>query len=147
MQKVSMTVVTKKGKKKISVWLDEETIKALSQCRDKILAKRYIILEHKDNLINRKETRRHQSLDKSMDNGFDFADERVDIFEDVARKISYENLHIAISKLLPQQQWLINEIFFKGRTQISIAEELGIGESAIRSRLKKIYEKLKNFYN
>lgn len=82
-----------------------------------------------------------------MDNGFDVADENVNIFEDVARKISYEKLHIAISKLQPQQQWLINEIFFKGRTQISIAEELGVGESAIRSRLKKIYEKLKNFYN
>ncbi len=147
MQKVSMTVVTKKGKKKISVWLDEGTIKALSQDKDKTLAKRYIILEHKDNLINRKETRRHQSLDKSMDNGFDIADERVNIYEEVEIKTSYEKLHIAISKLLPQQQWLINEIFFKGRTQISIAEELGIGESAIRSRLKKIYEKLKNFYN
>lgn len=147
MQKFTTTLALNGKTKTISVWLDETTYKILSECKNKPAVDQYALLAHQDSLIDRKETRRHQSLNKSMDNGFDVADESIDVFEDVARKISNENLHIAISKLLPQQQWLINEIFFKGRTQISIAEELGVGESAIRSRLKKIYEKLKNFYN
>lgn len=147
MQKFTTTLALNGKTKTISVWLDEKTYKILSECKNKSVVDQYVLLAYQDSLIDRKETRRHQSLDKSMNNGFDIADERVNIYEEVERKISYENLHIAISKLQPQQQWLINEIFFNGRNQISIAEELGVGESAIRSRLKKIYEKMKKFYN
>ena len=42
-------------------------------------AESYAELEHKDKLTCRKETRRHQSLDKSMEHGFDVPDPRVDI--------------------------------------------------------------------
>lgn len=34
-------------------------------------AAEYAEMEHKDALIERKETRRHQSLDKSLEHGFD----------------------------------------------------------------------------
>ena len=35
----------------------------------------YAEMEHRDKLTERKETRRHQSLDKSMEHGFDVPDQ------------------------------------------------------------------------
>jgi RNA polymerase sigma factor (sigma-70 family) len=58
------------------------------------------------------------------------------------RKMTREEVQKAIKKLEPQQQWLIEEIFFIGRTQVDIANELGVGKTAIESRLHKIFEKL-----
>lgn len=52
-------------------------------------------------------------------------------------------IHKAMEKLSPQQKWLIGQSYYESRTRTEIAAELGVGESAIRNRLKKIYEKLK----
>ena len=40
----------------------------------KEFAVHYAEMEHQDALTERKETRRHQSLDKSMEHGFDIPD-------------------------------------------------------------------------
>lgn len=103
----------------------------------------YNSMEKRDALDERRETRRHQSLNASIDNGFDFPDKTVNIEEEFLESEQHGQLHKAIAKLLPEQQWLIKQIYFNERTQIDIANELGIGESAIRSRLKKIFEKIK----
>ena len=42
-------------------------------------AESYAEMKHREYLVNRKETRRHLSLDKSMKHGFDVADPRADI--------------------------------------------------------------------
>ena len=42
-------------------------------------AAEYAELEHKEKLTERKETRRHQSLDKSMEHGWDIADQSADV--------------------------------------------------------------------
>lgn len=105
-------------------------------CRD------FLIFEYKSKCIERKETRRVQSLTASIDRGFDIVDEEADIHTALLRELTCEQVREAIRKLEPQQQWLIDEIYFKGRTQADIAKEVGIGESAIRSRLKKIFAKI-----
>lgn len=102
----------------------------------------FLIFEYKSKCIERKETRRTQSLTASIDNGFDIVDEDADVHTALLRKLTCEQVREAIRKLEPQQQWLIDEIYFKGRTQADIAKEVGIGESAIRSRLKKIFAKI-----
>ena len=58
------------------------------------------------------------------------------------RKMKREEVREAIRKLEPRQQWLVEEIFFNGRTQVDIANELGVGKTAIRNRLQKIFEKM-----
>ena len=49
-------------------------------------ATQYAEMEHKDALIERKETRRHQSLDKSMEHGFDVPDPQANVFEEIERR-------------------------------------------------------------
>lgn len=117
----------------------------------------YREMEHKEALIERKETRRHQSFEameegtrKGEDgkyNGYQFIDPTIDIEREAEKADEETRLHKAIEKLTPQQQWLIEQIYFKERSQVEIAKELGVGESAIRSRLKKIHERLKKLLN
>ena len=75
MKKLSTTILHKGKEKAISVWLDDETARLLEECGDERLKHEYIVEEYKARLIERRETRRHQSLEKSMDSGFDMADE------------------------------------------------------------------------
>ena len=89
--------------------------------------------------------RHNQSLEKSVDNGFDVIDDKQDVEAMAIKQAEKETVMDAISKLEPQQQWLVKQIYVYGRKQVEIAEELGVGESAIRSRLKKISAKLKKF--
>ena len=42
-------------------------------------AAEYAAMEHRDKLIERKETRRHQSLDKSLEHGWDIPDMSADV--------------------------------------------------------------------
>ena len=145
MKKLSTQITTDDGKKTISVWLDDETARILGECKDERIMHDYIVEEYRANLIERKETRRHQSLENSTDNGFDIADETQDVESEIMRSIDADNLHKAITSLEPQQQWLIQQIYFEGRSKSEIACELHVGKSAISNRLKKIFSKLKKF--
>ena len=102
----------------------------------------FLIFEYRSKCVERKETRRIQSLNSSLDHGFDIVDDDSDLFLALLRKMAQDQVRDAIKKLEPQQQWLVDEIYYKGRTQAEIAVQLNVGESAIRSRLKKIFEKM-----
>lgn len=52
-------------------------------------------------------------------------------------------LRTAIETLKPQQKELIKKVFYEKRTNVSIAAEEGVSETAIRKRLKKVYEELR----
>ena len=144
-KKLSTTILHKGKEKAISVWLDDETARLLEECGDERLKHEYIVEEYKARLIERRETRRHQSLEKSMDSGFDMADENADIETEVFRTMDLDKLYQAVQQLEPQQKWLVVQIFYKGRTRVDVAKELRINESKVRSRLERIYKKIKKF--
>lgn len=147
MEKFTAKIDTSNGEgKTVSVWLDEGTAQVLRASGDEELIRRYVIEEYKASLIERKETRRHQSLEKSTDKGFDVVDDSVNIEEQVIKNFEYERLHKAIKQLEPQQQWLIEQIFFLERTQTSVAKELGVDKTSIRDRLQTIYKKIRTFF-
>lgn len=145
MKKLSTQITTDDGEQTISVWLDDETACILGECKDERIIHDYIVEEYRASLLERKETRRHQSLENSTDNGFDIADESQDVESEIMRRIDAENLHKAITTLEPQQQWLIQQIYFEGRSKSEIASELHVVKSAISNRLKKIFAKIKKF--
>ncbi len=91
---------------------------------------------------DRRETRRHSSIDDLMDQGIQIID-LADIAELTERADAVRKLHNAINDLLPQQKELVNKVFFEGRSIASIAVEQDVSEAAIRDRLKKIFRKLK----
>ena len=108
-------------------------------------ADQYAELEHNDKLIERKETRRHQSLDKSMEHGFDVPDLRVDIQAEIEKNERDLRLHTAIAQLSRPQRELLEEIYYNGVSQSEIAKREGVGKTAINNRLARIIARLKKF--
>ena len=93
---------------------------------------------------NRRETHKHNSVEKLAERGFQLEDKNVDIaaiFEEQQRN---ELLQNELEKLLPTQRSLVQKIFFEGISITHIAQAESVCESAIRNRLNKIYKKLNN---
>lgn len=147
MKKLKTKIMHNGAEKEIAVLLDDETARLLEECGDEKLRHRYILEEYKAQLIERRETRRHQSLERSMASGFDIIDESTDIEEATLRKIDEERLRQALQMLEPQQKWLLEQIFVKGKSKVEIARELGVWKTAISNRLQKIYRRIKKFLN
>lgn len=93
---------------------------------------------------NRRETRRHNSIEDMQSLGVQFKDIESDTANMVEEKENKETLHNALDKLLPQQKELVQKVFFQGMSIVQIARAEGVNEAAIRNRLNKIYKKLKN---
>lgn len=91
----------------------------------------------------KKETRRHYSLDACTYEGKNYAidDKGIsELFKDMGEA---EKLKIAIKHLSDKQQSLIKAIYFEGVTVNEYAKKEGVDHSAISHRLKTIYKKLK----
>ena len=99
-----------------------------------------VLFEYRTSCVERKETRYIQSLDASMDNGFDIADESSESAEDIAERLT---LGDAIRQLSAQQQWVVRQVFILQRKQVEVARELGITESAIAQQISVIKRNLK----
>ena len=106
-------------------------------------AAQYEQIEANEKRVNRKETRRHQSLDALVESGFQIADQGSDIEANLIMQNDIDLLRRAFAALTNDQKWLVEQVFYCGRKQSEIAAELGIDPTAIRNRLKKIYSKIK----
>ena len=71
MKKFEMIITTKQGEKKVKLYIDNETAASLKGCSEEV-RRAYLKEEYKAQKRERAETRRHISLDKSMENGHDF---------------------------------------------------------------------------
>lgn len=140
------TQITKGNKTKtIYALVDNKTAGILESSNEKIRHE-YIVGEHQIYLNELKETRRHQSLDFSLESGHEFEDENSSLEDNLIEKEQYQELYKAISSLSQDQQWLVKEVYFKGRSQVEIAKELGLSKMAVSLRLQTILKKLKKFY-
>ena len=103
-------------------------------------------LDRQEYNINHKETRRHCSLDAfNLDDALFPSDD--DVEAEVATKDEYRRLYAVIALLEPQQKELVRKVFFENRKIVDVASEEGVSEAAIRNRLKKITQRLKNILN
>lgn len=146
MKKFTAEIETKNNNKRvIAVWLDDETAQLLNECGDESIKNTYIVEEYKAQLIERKETRRHQSLERMGEKGFEIVDNATDVEEIILHSIDLNMLRRALKLLEPQQKWLLFQIYVNGKSKKQIADELGVCKSAISNRLHKICTKLKKF--
>lgn len=111
----------------------------------KDFAAKYAVMEHKESLVDRKETRRHQSLDKSLEHGWDIPDRRVNVEEEAERNEITQRLYKAIAQLKPQQQELIRRVYFNNEKMSDIAREEEVDASNIRHRMQRTLKILKKF--
>lgn len=141
-----LTTQITKDNKTITIFamVDDKTAEILENL-DEETRHNYIVGEHEIYLNERKETRRHQSINVSLENGHDFEDDEISIEDNFIEKEKYLKLHKAISCLSKEQQWLVNEVYFKGRSQVEIAKELGLTKMAVSLRLQTILKNLKKF--
>lgn len=139
------TQITKNNKTKmIFVIVDNKTAEILENSDEKVRHE-YIVGEHQLYLNELKETRRHQSMDDILESGHEFESDEPSMEDDLIQNEEYTKLHEAISSLSKEQQWLVNEVFYKGKTIVDIAKTQGVSHVAILHRLEKIYEKIKKF--
>lgn len=94
---------------------------------------------------DRRETRRHNSIDALAEQGIQVLDNSIELTSAIEARETKEALHDALNKLLPQQRELIQKVFFAGKSISEIAREEGVYESAIRNRLSKTIKRMKKF--
>lgn len=86
---------------------------------------------------------REDSLDRLMDeNAQQFAHEE-SVESTVLHKLEVDKLHTALTMLAPEEQALIQALFFEEKTERQYAEELGVYRNAIHVRKTRILKKLK----
>lgn len=90
-----------------------------------------------------KETRRHYSLEGKVYEGMDYAVEDSGLEALFAGPTDEERLHAAIRQLSPDQQEMVQAIFFENVSVNDYAARMGVTQSAISHRLQTVKKKLK----
>ena len=78
-----------------------------------------------------------------LDAGFDFQDNRIDIENDYINKIMRKRLYEALDRLSAEDLYLIVQLFFRGRSEQALAQELQVYQNAVHKRKKRILRDLK----
>ena len=95
-------------------------------------AAEYAAMEHRDKLIERKETRRHQSLDKSLEHGWDILDPSADVALQAERNEEKARLSSALQKLTDKQRAVLLLYIEEGLSFREIGEKLGIYKDTVK---------------
>ena len=61
----------------------------------------------------------------------------------IVQKIMIEKLKHCLEKLSEDEQWLILELFYHGKSERTLSDETGIPQKTINNRRRRILEKLK----
>ena len=142
MKRFTTKIMHKGEEKVIAVWLDDETARLLEEYGDEKLKHSYIVEEYKAQLIERSETRRHQSLEKSMEAGFDVEEKEANFESDVVDKT---DLLQAIDLLSDSQRCVIEQYYFKDMRLEDIANKKGVSIQAIAQMIRRAKLNIKKF--
>ena len=139
------TQIMKNGEfKDVYVCVDDETARVLEQV-DEETRRIYLQEEYEMKMSDYKYKLCNQSLDKSLDNGFDIIDESQDVEAKAIKEVEIIKIREAIAKLTPSQQWLVNQLYVEKKSQEQIAIEIGAKGGTIRQRTLRIRAQLKKF--
>jgi len=99
---------------------------------------RYIINQKKETV--KEIPSREDSLDRLAEIGKDFADSNSDFQDSMVLKIMLDE---ALAKLSDEERYLITQLFYLGRTERDLANELGISQYTVNRNKHKILKKLR----
>lgn len=109
----------------------------------------YEQLDKQENLNERRETRRHISLNALNEQGIDFEGTEINPEELTIEKDIKMQIKETIKQLSATQQELVISVYFQNKTLAEIAREKGISKSAVTQQmqviLKHLKKNLKNF--
>jgi len=106
-------------------------------------AETYAEMEREDARIERKETRRHQSLDKSLDNGFDIPDVNKTPDEAAISGELTKEIKDALNLLSERQRVVFLSSVIGGLSFTDIGKRLGISKQVVFIYFERAQKKLK----
>ena len=109
-------------------------------------ATEYTLMVHNEKLVERKETRRHQSLEKSLENGWDFADPSVDVALQAERDEEKKYLKRALQRLTNRQRTILYYHIEEDKSFREIACLLHLNKDTVREHYIAAIKKLKKFF-
>ncbi|MBS7528464.1 sigma-70 family RNA polymerase sigma factor [Fusibacter paucivorans] len=71
------------------------------------------------------------------------SDKDTDIEEEVINKILIKTVLEAIMTLDEEEKWLIQELFFYGKSEVVLSQETGVARTTLQSKKYKAFEKIK----
>ena len=147
MKKYTTFITTEKGEQKeISVWLDDETARAIDEANDPAITQFYILDKHQEDLIDLKETRRHISLDSLAEQGHLIADENGDPAQYVERMEKILKMRKALSALTDKQYAIIIAHHVDGLSFREIARRIGVGKTTVIHHFNAAEKIIKSFF-
>ena len=105
----------------------------------------YAELEREERLSERRETRRHCSLERAVECGWDSADPESDVVLLAERAEDRAFLRKAIQTLTDQQRSVLSLCFEDGRSFREAASDLGLNKETVREHYAAAIKKLRNF--
>mgnify|MGYP005760093033 FL=1 len=142
MKKVTTMAIIGGKEKQISVYIEEDLADWLDTI-DQATRRDFIVEEWKTERKNRAETRRHNSLERLLDAGWDVAGEEIDFVGDMDKEKIVSSLQIVEQNLEPQQKKLLWEIYVERKTLEEIGALENVSKVAIHNRLEKILKKFR----
>ena len=147
MKKYTTFITTEKGdQKKISVWLDDETARAIDEASDPEITQFYILDKHKEDLIQRKETRRHTSLDYLFEQGHFIEDQNSDLSQYGVRMENISKVRKALSALTDKQYAIVMSHCIDGQSFREIARRMGVGKTTVLYHFNEAEKIIKSFF-
>ncbi len=121
----------------------EKTDRKIEYCELDLKVERYIY--NKKGELIRIIPSREDSYDRlQSENAQQFADDSESVEEIALRNLRYEQLHNAISLLKPNEQALIEALYFQFLSQRDYAQTMGVSQASVCKKQKRILKKLKN---
>ena len=142
MKKVTTMAIIGGKERQISVYIEEDLADWLDTI-DEATRRDFIVEEWKTERKNRAETRRHNSLERLLDAGWDVAGEEIDFVGDMDKEKIVSSLQIVEQNLEPQQKKLLWEIYVERKTLEEIGALENVSKVAIHNRLEKILKKFR----
>ena len=146
MKKYITLIENEKGdQKKISVWLDDETARAIDEANAPEITRFYILDKHKEDLIQRKETRRHTSLDYLFEQGHFIEDEDSDLSQHGVRMENISKVRKALYALTEKQRTVIIARHVDNLSFNEIVRKMGVTGKTVIAHLKAAEKKIKKY--
>lgn len=109
----------------------------------KEFADKYYAMIKDEKRIERKETRRHISLETLSQKGIEFSSTNPDPLDNLIQKEKIQEARKLIASLRPSQQKLIKQLFYENLSFSQIAHLENVTPSAIRHRWGRIRKKVR----
>lgn len=147
MKKVTATITTENGEvKAVKVKLDEKIAVALEQSGNPALIEAYVADEYNTRNNERKETRRHISLESLVENGQDFAEEEKTPLDFMLRREQRAIIKQALQTITKRQRFIVLHHVLENQSFREIGDLLGIHKETVREQFAAAVKKLQKFF-